>query len=61
MTAEGLADFIELVVPELEARGLICDADEDLLFDEDHEHKWTRALAKLGITADHLSATAGRA
>lgn len=40
---------------------LICDADEDLLFDEDHEHKWTRALAKLGITADHLSATAGRA
>lgn len=40
---------------------LICDADEGLLFDEDHEHKWTRALAKLGITADHLSATAGRA
>jgi putative transcriptional regulator len=40
---------------------LICDADEDLLFDEDHDHKWTRALAKLGITADHLSATAGRA
>jgi putative transcriptional regulator len=40
---------------------LICDADEALLFDEDHEHKWTRALAKLGITADHLSATAGRA
>lgn len=40
---------------------LICDADEGLLFDEDHEHKWTRALAKLGITADHLSAKAGRA
>jgi putative transcriptional regulator len=40
---------------------LICDADEGLLFDEDHEHKWTRALAKLGVTADHLSATAGRA
>lgn len=40
---------------------LICDADEGLLFGEDHEHKWTRALAKLGITADHLSATAGRA
>lgn len=40
---------------------LICDADEALLFDEDHEHKWTRALAKLGVTADHLSATAGRA
>jgi putative transcriptional regulator len=40
---------------------LICDADEGLLFDEDHEHKWTRALAKLGISADHLSAQAGRA
>ena len=40
---------------------LICDADEGLLFDEDHEHKWTRALAKLGVTADHLSARAGRA
>ena len=40
---------------------LICDADEGLLFDEDHDHKWTRALDKLGITADHLSATAGRA
>lgn len=40
---------------------LICDADEGLLFDEDHEHKWTRALAKLGVTADHLSATAGQA
>jgi putative transcriptional regulator len=40
---------------------LICDADEGLLFDEDHAHKWTRALAKLGVTADHLSAAAGRA
>lgn len=40
---------------------LVCDADEDLLFDHDHAHKWTRALAKLGISADHLSAQAGRA
>jgi len=40
---------------------LICDADEGLLFDEDHAHKWTRALAKLGVSADHLSAQAGRA
>ena len=40
---------------------LICDADEELLFDDDHEHKWTRALAKLGISADHLSMQAGRA
>ena len=40
---------------------LICDADEALLFGDDHESKWTRALAKIGITADHLSAQAGRA
>ena len=40
---------------------LVCDADEELLFDDDHEHKWTRALAKLGISADHLSTQAGRA
>jgi len=40
---------------------LVCDADEDLLFDDDHAHKWTRALAKLGISADHLSVQAGRA
>ncbi|MEH0199161.1 YqgE/AlgH family protein [Caulobacter sp. CCNWLY153] len=40
---------------------LICDADEALLFGDDHESKWTRALAKIGVTADHLSAQAGRA
>ncbi|MDB5457092.1 MAG: hypothetical protein JWP92_2677 [Caulobacter sp.] len=40
---------------------LICDADETLLFGDDHEHKWTMALAKIGVTADHLSAQAGRA
>lgn len=40
---------------------LICDADESLLFGDDHDGKWTRALAKIGVTADHLSAQAGRA
>ena len=40
---------------------LVGDPDEELLFDDDHEHKWTRALAKLGIDPDRLSATAGRA
>jgi putative transcriptional regulator len=40
---------------------LTCDADEDLIFDEDYEHKWTRALAKIGVSADRLSTTAGRA
>ena len=40
---------------------LICDPDEALLFDEDHELKWTRALAKIGVSAAQLSNQAGRA
>jgi putative transcriptional regulator len=40
---------------------LICEADEALLFGHDYENKWTMALAKIGVTADHLSAQAGRA
>jgi putative transcriptional regulator len=40
---------------------LVCEPDEALLFGEDHERKWTRALAKLGVSLDHLSGEAGRA
>jgi putative transcriptional regulator len=40
---------------------LACDADEGLVFDEDHQTKWSRALAKIGVRPDHLSAQAGRA
>ncbi len=40
---------------------LTCDADEALLFGDDHEHKWSSALAKLGVSAERLSAHAGRA
>lgn len=40
---------------------LTCDADLALLFDEDHEHKWSRALAKIGVSAEHLSTQTGRA
>jgi putative transcriptional regulator len=40
---------------------LTCEADESLLFDDDHEHKWSHALAKLGISADRLSTQTGRA
>ena len=40
---------------------LACDADESLIFDSDHETKWARALAKIGVRPDHLSAQAGRA
>ena len=40
---------------------LTCEADEGLLFDDDHEYKWSRALAKIGIAAEHLSSLGGRA
>lgn len=40
---------------------LACDADEALIFDSDHESKWRRALAKIGVRPDHLSTQAGRA
>jgi putative transcriptional regulator len=40
---------------------LIGDPDEALLFDDDHEHKWSRALAKIGVAPEYLSAQPGRA
>ena len=40
---------------------LTCEPDEGLLFDDDHESKWARALAKIGVSAGQLSAQAGRA
>lgn len=40
---------------------LACEPDEALLFDDDYDGKWTRALAKIGVTADRLSTQAGRA
>ena len=40
---------------------LTCPADEGLIFDGDYEKKWNRALQKLGIDPQFLSAEAGRA
>ena len=40
---------------------LTCDPDEPLLFGHDYEHKWSMALAKIGVSADRLSVQAGRA
>jgi putative transcriptional regulator len=40
---------------------LTCDPDDALLFDQDHDSKWARALAKIGVEAGHLSGQAGRA
>jgi len=40
---------------------LTCEPDPELIFDHDHARKWGRALAKLGVDPERLSATAGRA
>jgi putative transcriptional regulator len=47
---------------ELRRNGwLIAEADEDILFSPDDAGKWTRALAKLGVSPSMLSATGGTA
>lgn len=47
---------------EIQANGwLSVAADEAIVFDPDHDGKWRRALAKLGIDLSALSSTAGRA
>jgi putative transcriptional regulator len=40
---------------------LTVGADEALVFDDDHETKWARALTKLGIDPKFLSSEAGQA
>ena len=40
---------------------LIADPDEAIIFDEDHDTKWERALARIGVRADQLSAQTGHA
>ena len=40
---------------------LTCEPDEVLLFGDDHEHKWSRALAKIGVSPERLSTLTGRA
>ncbi|HEY8616767.1 YqgE/AlgH family protein [Phenylobacterium sp.] len=40
---------------------LTCEPDEQLIFGGGHDHKWSRALAKLGVDPERLSFAAGRA
>lgn len=40
---------------------LIGEADEALIFDDDHDTKWVRALAKLGVAPAQLTALSGNA
>jgi putative transcriptional regulator len=47
---------------EIQANGwLSVEADADLVFGEDDESKWMRALAKIGVSPEMLSADAGHA
>ena len=47
---------------EIQANGWLCvSADSDLVFDDDLDAKWRRALAKLGIDLTLLSTEAGHA
>lgn len=40
---------------------LTAEADLSVIFDDDHQTKWTRVLAGLGVDAARLSAQSGRA
>jgi len=47
---------------EIQANGwLSVAADEEIVFSSDHDRKWKRALAKLGIDLSVLSSDAGHA
>ncbi len=47
---------------EIQANGwLNCPADADLIFDDDNESKYERALAKIGVDPSHLVSDAGHA
>ncbi len=40
---------------------LIAEPSEALVFDDDHDTKWARALGRLGVAPDRLSGVAGHA
>jgi len=47
---------------ELQSTGwLVAPADEEIIFGQDHERKWERALAKIGVTPTMLSGDVGHA
>lgn len=47
---------------EMKANGwLNCPADSDLIFDDDLDSKYSRAMAKIGIDLSHLVSDAGHA
>ena len=63
MLALGYAGWAEgQLEAEIQANGwLHCPSDPDLLFDRNLDHKYERALSKLGIDPSHLVSEAGHA
>jgi putative transcriptional regulator len=47
---------------EIQANGWLCvGADDEIVFDPDHDGKWQRALGRLGIDLSTLASDAGHA
>jgi putative transcriptional regulator len=47
---------------EIQQNGwLFCPADEDLVFGEDDDEKWVRAMKKIGVDPAKLSGAGGHA
>jgi putative transcriptional regulator len=40
---------------------LVCDGDDEIVFGDHYEAKWSKTLAKIGVTPDRLSAQPGNA
>jgi putative transcriptional regulator len=40
---------------------LVAEADETLIFEDEDTEKWERALSKIGVSPEHLSAVIGNA
>ncbi len=40
---------------------LVCEADEKLIFDDDYDSKWDRAMASIGVDPSRLVDTMGQA
>ena len=61
VVAEGVEDADQLEHELVENVWLTCEADEDLLFGQDHNAKWGMALAKIGVDPASLSVFSGTA
>ncbi|MBN4047706.1 YqgE/AlgH family protein [Oceanicaulis sp. AH-315-P02] len=63
LLALGLSSWIAGQIEfELEQNAwLVCEADDELLFDQEFASKWNRAMFKIGVDPDRFSHTTGHA